>query len=73
MYTRLTKVAKVDGRECVSCAFYGTSKCRIHKESNTTDCAHCDVMGAILNQLHAFEEIAASVEVSDDVGVRFVK
>jgi hypothetical protein len=30
-------------------------------------------MGAILNQLHAFEEIAASVEIDDHVGVRVVK
>lgn len=55
MYTRLTKLTKVDGRECVSCAFYGTEMCHIHKGAN--DCLHCEVFAAILNQLYAFEEV----------------
>lgn len=56
MYTKLTKIIKVDGAECVACAYFGTEECRIHKEEGTPDCCHCRVMGAILNQLHAFEE-----------------
>jgi len=62
MYTKLTKVVKIDERECVACAFYGTEKCRIHKDSNTPDCCHCEVMGAILNQLRAFEEVFVESE-----------
>ena len=55
MYTRLTKTITVEGRECVSCIFHGTEACRIHK--GISDCGHCDVFAAILNQLHAFENI----------------
>lgn len=55
MYTRLTKTTTVEGRECVSCIFHGTEMCRIHK--GISDCGHCDVFAAILNQLHAFENI----------------
>lgn len=55
MYTRLTKTTTVEGRECVSCIFHGTEMCRIHK--GIPDCGHCDVFAAILNQLHAFENI----------------
>ena len=55
MYTRLTKTTTVEGRECVSCIFHGTEMCRIHK--GISDCGHCDVFAAILNQLHAFEKI----------------
>lgn len=55
MYTKLTKVVTVDDRECVTCAFYGTDECRIHTRK-ITDCAHCEMMGAMINQLHAFEE-----------------
>lgn len=55
MYTRLTKTISIEGRECVTCIYYGTEMCRIHK--GIPDCNHCDVLAAILNQLHAFEEI----------------
>lgn len=55
MYTRLTKTTIIEGRECVSCIFHGTEMCRIHK--GISDCGHCDVFAAILNQLHAFEEV----------------
>lgn len=55
MYTRLTKTTTIEGRECVSCIFHGTEMCRIHK--GISDCGHCDVFAAILNQLHAFENI----------------
>lgn len=55
MYTRLTKVVTVDGCECVACIHHGTEMCRIHK--GVTDCGHCNVFAAILNQLHAFESV----------------
>lgn len=55
MYTRLTKIVTVEERECVSCLYYGTVMCRIHK--GIPDCSHCDVFAAILNQLHCFENI----------------
>lgn len=57
MYTKLTKVITINGEECVSCAFFGTEKCQIHNNDKTHDCMHCKVMGAILNQLHEFEEM----------------
>lgn len=56
MYTKLTKKIQIDGRECVSCAFFGTERCRIHTDG-TTDCGHCEVLGAILNQLNFLETI----------------
>ena len=55
MYARLTKTTTIEGRECVSCIFYGTEMCRIHK--GISDCGHCDVFAAILNQLHTLENI----------------
>lgn len=55
MYTRLTKTINVDGRDCVSCIYCGTEKCRIH--SGLLSCMQCDVFAAILNQLHALEDI----------------
>lgn len=57
MYTKLTKIIEVNGAKCVSCAFLGTEQCRIHNTENTPDCGHCNVLGAILNQLHMFEEM----------------
>lgn len=55
MYSRLTKViTQEDGKECVTCALYGTEKCHIH--NGTPDCGHCEVLGAIFNQLNNFEE-----------------
>ena len=62
MYTKLTKIVTVNGAECIACAYYGTDRCRIHKEERTPDCCHCKVMGAILNQLHAFEEVFTEKE-----------
>ena len=55
MYTRLTKTITIGERECVSCIYYGTEQCRIHK--GIPSCIHCDVFAAILNQLHGFENI----------------
>jgi hypothetical protein len=57
MYTRLTKVVNVNGVDCVSCTFYGTSECHIHKGNDIPNCAQCKVMAAMLNQLRAFEEL----------------
>lgn len=54
MYTRLTKIVTVEGRECVTCTYHGTEMCRIHK--GIPDCSHCEVFAAILNQLNAFED-----------------
>lgn len=53
MYTKLTKVINLAGRECVVCINYGTEMCHIHND--TPDCGHCQMFAAILNQLHAFE------------------
>lgn len=55
MYNKLTKIVKVEGRECVACINYGTEMCHIHK--GHPDCIHCPMFAAILNQLYAFEEI----------------
>lgn len=55
MYTRLTKIVTVESRECVTCTYHGTQMCRIH--NGIPDCSHCNVFAAILNQLHAFEDI----------------
>lgn len=58
MLQRLTKVVEIDGKQCVACINYGTDECQLHKGGNDVGCAKCPVMGAMLNQLHAFEEIA---------------
>lgn len=60
MYKKLTKVVNVNGRDCVACAFYDTPECQIHNCEKS--CARCKMMGAILNQLHEFEEIVESIE-----------
>ena len=65
MYTRLTKTTTVDGRECVTCIYYGTEKCRIH--NGVAGCNQCDVLAAIINQLHAFEmAVFDSPDIPDD-------
>ena len=67
MYTRLTKIVKdQDGRDCVACVNFGTDRCRIH--NGVPDCIHCQVLGAILNQLYSFENIICedSQDVIDD-------
>lgn len=66
MYTRLTKTINIEGREYVSCIFYGTDLCRIHK--GISDCGHCDVFAAILNQLHIFENMIC--EETQDVNTK---
>ena len=68
MYTRLTKVTKDDsGRDCVACANFGTDRCRIHND--IPDCIHCPMLGAILNQLCAFEDIISgdAYNLPDDI------
>lgn len=60
MYTRLTKVINLNGRECVTCIYYGTEMCRIHNE--VPDCGHCNVLAAILNQLYVFENIVGEMQ-----------
>ena len=57
MYIKLTKIIEVDGAQCVACAFFGTKQCYIHTTENTPDGGHCNVLAAILNQLHAFEDL----------------
>lgn len=67
MYTRLTKIIKSqDGRECVACINFGTERCQIH--NGAPDCAHCHMLGAIFNQLYAFENIICetSQNILDD-------
>ena len=56
MYTQLTKIATIDGHECVTCVYYDTPTCPLHTNKNHPGCAGCGMMGAILNQLHEFEE-----------------
>ena len=67
MYTRLTKVVTIKERECVTCIYQGTDMCRIH--NGIPDCSHCDVFAAILNQLHAFEEIICTDTPNTDAKV----
>ncbi len=72
MYTRLTKTTTVYGtsneeRECVACIYHGTEKCRIHK--GIPNCMHCDVFAAILNQLHAFEDMLCEECQSEDTEI----
>lgn len=66
MYTRLTKVVTdEDGNSYVACVNYGTERCRIH--NGAPDCIRCPVLGAMLNQLHAFEEMIIECQnVPDD-------
>jgi hypothetical protein len=55
-YKALTKVIKdKNGNERIACSFYGTGACQT--EHATYGCGSCPVLGAILNQLHTFEEI----------------
>lgn len=65
MYTKLTKVVEINGVECVACAFFGTEQCHIHNKESSPDCCHCDAFGAILNQLHVFEEV---MDDADSIG-----
>lgn len=53
---RLTKITKIDGGECISCVFFGTPECQIHK-GKVEKCSQCFVWGAILNKLYMIEEI----------------
>lgn len=64
MYNKLTKIANVEGRECVACINYGTEMCHIHKDH--PDCIHCPMLAAILNQLHAFEVIVCEEGNNED-------
>lgn len=54
---KLTKVVMHNGRECVTCIYNGTDKCRIHNNDNTSGCMNCAIMGAILNKLNMIEEV----------------
>ena len=64
-YRCLTKVTKDEnGKEAVSCIYFGTEKCRIHKGVN--GCGECNVFAAIINQLHVFEEIIKLNESEGD-------
>ena len=56
MYIRLTKIIKDQNqRDCVACVNFGNEECHIHNE--VPDCIHCPMLGAILNQLYAFEDM----------------
>lgn len=53
-YKRLTQTTYDQaGNKHVSCAFLGTEQCRVHNEG-------CAAIGAIINQLYAFEEMENS-------------
>lgn len=54
-YRSLTKKVLIDNQECVACAAYGTSECKIHT-GEAKGCSDCSVLAAIFNQLYAFEE-----------------
>ena len=56
MYTRLTKLTKIDDRECVTCIHYGTKECRIHS-GEVQNCSKCPILAAALNQLYELENI----------------
>ena len=57
MYTKLTKLIEGAGAQCVDFALSCTKPCHITTTENTPDCGHCNFRAAILNQLHAFEEL----------------
>lgn len=64
MYTRLTKIVKdQDGRDCVTCVNFGTERCRIHND--VPDCIHCPMLGAIFNQLYAFEDMISGEQTDE--------
>ena len=64
MYTRLTKIVKdQDGRDCVTCVNFGTERCRIH--NGVPDCIHCPMLGAIFNQLYAFEDMISGEQTDE--------
>lgn len=55
-YNRLTKKTIINDTECITCALYGTRKCKIHTD-NIETCLNCPVLGAMISQLHIFEEV----------------
>ena len=58
-YKPLTKKVLINNQECIACAAYGTSECKIHK-GEATGCSDCSVLSAMLNQLFVFEEAYTS-------------
>jgi Fe-S-cluster containining protein len=56
MYTRLTKVIEIDDEQYVTCVYYGTKKCHIHR-TRAKNCGQCPMFAAILNQLNELEDI----------------
>lgn len=55
-YKPLTKKVIQDNQECVTCALYGTSDCKIHTDK-IQGCAECPMLSAIYNQLYEFERV----------------
>lgn len=50
----LTKIVNIDGKECVSCIYYGTPECLIHSKG-TRSCPECVICHAIYNKLYLLE------------------
>lgn len=55
MYKELTKTIIKNGKEMVVCASYQTSECPAN--DNNRGCSDCPKLGAMINQLHAFEAV----------------
>lgn len=55
-YKPLTKKIIVNDQECIACAAYGTSNCKIHT-GEVTSCYNCPALSAMLNQLFEFENV----------------
>jgi len=53
------------GNQMVVCELYGTNECRnIHTPNK--GCANCPMIAAMINQLHAFEEIYMQEQTEND-------
>lgn len=58
MYEPLTKVITIGEQEVIVCRNYGTEMCHIHNpRDGVSGCQVCSMFAAMLNQLHAFEQI----------------
>lgn len=67
MYTPLTKVVTVGEQEFITCSSYGTKMCRIHNPGEgAAGCHVCPVFAAMLNQLHAFEEVMLDMSKTEE-------
>ena len=65
MYTRLTKLTKIDDRECITCIHCGTNECRIHS-GEVQNCSQCPVLAAVFSQLYELENIVCELIESSE-------